>query len=200
MRPPTAENELNEVKGVDNFPLYPYIVQTQPTTAMTESTFIAQAPALRSKAIAVASRWVASDEAEDIAQDTLLRLWTLREAVQTPQHAEALVIKMAWQRCADGWRRCRTVPIDSGQAVADDRSAAPDACLEQADNEEWLHRRLASLPSMQYQVLRLRQVEQKSHTEIAAILGTTPHSVATLLSRARQQLLEAIRRRNRNHV
>ena len=107
---------------------------------------------------------------------------------------------MAWQRCADVWRRCRTVPIDSGQAVADDRTAAPDAHLEQADNEEWLHRRLASLPSMQYQVLRLRQVEQKSHAEIAAILGTTPHSVATLLSRARQQLLEAIRRRNRNHV
>ena len=126
---------------------------------MTESLFIAQAPTLRSKAIAVASRWVDADEAEDIAQDALLRLWTLREAVQTPQHAEALVAKMAWQRCADVWRRCRTVPIDSGQAVADDRTAAPDAHLEQADNEEWLHRRLASLPSMQYQVLRLRQVE-----------------------------------------
>lgn len=195
-----AANELNDVKGVDIPPFFPYMVQTQPTTAMTESLFIAQVPTLRSKAIAVASRWVDADEAEDIAQDALLRLWTLREAVQTPQHAEALVAKMAWQRCADVWRRCRTVPIDSGQAVADDRTAAPDAHLEQADNEEWLHRRLASLPSMQYQVLRLRQVEQKSHAEIAAILGTTPHSVATLLSRARQQLLEAIRRRNRNHV
>ena len=51
------------------------------------------------------------------------------------------------------------------------------------------------LPSTQYQVLHLRQVEKKSMEEIAGIIGITPASAATILSRARQRMLTEIRRR-----
>lgn len=167
---------------------------------MTESEFIVQASTLRSKAMAVAGRNVSAAEAEDIAQDVLLRLWTLRESVTSPQHAEVLATKMARQRCVDAWRRCHTVPINGQLVLPDDRTPSPIQMLVHADNEEWLDRQLNSLPSMQHQILRLRQVERKSHAEIAAILGTTPNSVATLLSRARRQLLEAIRQRNLHNL
>jgi len=46
-------------------------------------------------------------------------------------------------------------------------------------------------------VLYLRQVEKKSSEEIAQIVGITPESVSVLLSRARKQMLQEIRKRCR---
>ena len=63
------------------------------------------------------------------------------------------------------------------------------------EDEDWLLRKLASLPTRQYMVLRLRQVERKSAEEIAAIMGISPGSVPTLLARARHAMLEELRRR-----
>ena len=79
--------------------------------------------------------------------------------------------------------------------VAAVRSAAA-AAIEAEETDAWLQRRLQALPPMQHQVLRLRQIELKDNAEIAAILGIKPASVATLLSKARRQLLADIRKRN----
>ena len=69
--------------------------------------------------------------------------------------------------------------------------------VENSENELWLQKRLKALPSNQYQVLYLRQVEKKSFEEIAQIVGITPESVSVLLSRARKQMLQEIRKRCR---
>jgi V/A-type H+-transporting ATPase subunit I len=73
----------------------------------------------------------------------------------------------------------------------------PDVEVENSENELWLQKRLKALPSNQYQVLYLRQVEKKSFEEIAQIVGITPESVSVLLSRARKQMLQEIRKRCR---
>ena len=67
--------------------------------------------------------------------------------------------------------------------------------METQENDMWLQQKLLELPSTQYQVLHLRQVEKKSMEEIAGIIGITPASAATILSRARQRMLTEIRRR-----
>ena len=61
------------------------------------------------------------------------------------------------------------------------------------EDEDWLLRKLASLPTRQYMVLRLRQVERKSAEEIAAIMGITEGAVRVVLSRARARMMEVIR-------
>ena len=61
---------------------------------------------------------------------------------------------------------------------------------------EWLKNKLAQLPSTEYKILRLRQIERKTYDEIATMLGISPASVSTLLSRARNKILcEIIKRR-----
>lgn len=52
-----------------------------------------------------------------------------------------------------------------------------------------------NLPPKEYQILRMRQVEQLSNGEIAKLLGIEKTSVATLLSRARIKLFNEIKRR-----
>lgn len=164
---------------------------------MTDKELTDKAPDLRRIAIDMARRWKDADGAEDIAQDAMLRLWAMRGDLRSESHARALVSKIAYRLCVDDWRKQRTVPLDTGLPLSVDNSQSPANILEIDEDEEWLLQRISKLPPMQYQVLKLRQVEQKTHAEIAAILGTTPHSVATLLSRARQQMLEDIKRRNK---
>ena len=83
--------------------------------------------------------------------------------------------------------------------MMDERYPLPDERLETKDNEAWLNEQIAGLPAAEYHILHLRQVERKSNKEIAAILGMETTSVATILSRARHRLLEAIRKRNKQN-
>lgn len=101
----------------------------------------------------------------------------------------------ARNRALDMLRQSHTVSLTTGVTVVQSSSAA-DVAIEADETDTWLQRRLQALPPMQHQVLRLRQIELKDNAEIAAILGIKPASVATLLSKARRQLLADIRKRN----
>ena len=72
----------------------------------------------------------------------------------------------------------------------------PDEALEAQEDDRWLKQQLRSLPSTEYTILRMRQVEGLTNEEIACRLGLESTSVSTLLSRARRSLLEEIRKKN----
>ena len=69
--------------------------------------------------------------------------------------------------------------------------------LEYKELEEWLFRRIDQLPSTCGIILKMRQLEHRELDEIATLLGISKSSVSTLLSRARHQLLEQLKRRNK---
>lgn len=163
---------------------------------MTETEFTTIAAALRRLARERAKGFVDDYEAEDIAQDTMLRLWTFRSELTSRHHAEALAVVIAKQSGIDRMRKRRGVSLENSHSmIADTASSSPDSSLEERQNEQWLSQRMKSLPTNEYQVLHLRQAEHKSTADIAAILGITEGSVEVLLSRARHKLLAQIKRR-----
>jgi len=162
---------------------------------MDQRQFEQAAAQVRRQIVAVAQRTgIDGDDAEDVAQDVMLRLWNLRADIDTPAALAALARRAARNRSIDLLRARRTVPLGPD----DDRAShpSPHDQLEHDEALRWLEQRLAALPATQHEVLRLRQVERKTHAEIAAILGIQTASVATLLARARRSLLEEIRKRN----
>lgn len=182
-----------------------YTVRKAKNKKLNKQEFEHIAPALRRKSVEAArSCGLDIADAEDVAQDVLLKLWSLRDDLTAEQQAMsadrapgrllALAYVAARNLSLDRLRRRRTVPI-ADRPVADNVNTPPDKLLEIADNERWLEQRMARLPSTEYQVLRLRQVERRSNDEIAAILGIGAESVTTLLSRARRHLLEALKKR-----
>lgn len=169
---------------------------TSNKTDMDQATFETHATAARRSALS-ASRAMGVDphSAEDIAQETLIRLWSMREDLERFKSMVALAGVVAHRLCIDRFRR-RT---EEGEALTGEFPStliAADARLEEEDNERWLAQKLKTLPSTEYQVLHLRQVEGRSKEEIARLLGIEARSVATLLARARQRLLNEIRKRN----
>ncbi len=162
---------------------------------MDKSAFEQQARSWRQKALVVSRSCGADrDEAEDIAQDVMLRLWQMHDELERYDSPALLVALMARHLTRNHQRRRPPEELDEAVVIA--LNTGPHELLEQKENEQWLARRLEQLPTTQRTLLYMRQVERRSHEEIARLLGIEQTSVSTLLARARRTLLEDIKRRN----
>ena len=152
---------------------------------------------MRAKAVSTAERFgYSQDDAEDIAQDVMLRLWNLHEQLRDAAHLKASTAITAKRLCIDRWRTTHQhLKIDDVIPMVDEDSLYDQQ--EYAELEKWLDEQIDSLPSTSGMVLRMRQLEHRELSEIADILGIRQTSVSTLLSRARNELLNKLKRRNR---
>ena len=141
------------------------------------------------------SRALLTDEAdaEDVAQDVMVRLWSMCGELRA-EHVRGLASLMARSMSLNVLRSRQQ---ETREALVEDPLDAdsPFERLHEKEMAAWLEKRLQSLPSTQRIVLRMRQVERRSRSEIASILGLEVHSVETLLSRARRELLNEIKKK-----
>ena len=163
---------------------------------MERSAFEQQARTWREKALSVSTSCGAGrEEAEDIAQDVMLRLWQMHDELERFRSVEAIVTLMAKHLLRNHQRRKPSEALDEAMIVS--LNINPHDELEMKEDDAWLMKRLEQLPTTQRTLLYMRQVERRSHEEIATLLGIETTSVSTLLARARRTLLEEIKRRNK---
>jgi RNA polymerase sigma-70 factor (ECF subfamily) len=163
---------------------------------MTEKKFIEIVPHLRQIALE-SSRKAGSgpEEAEDIAQEVTVRLWEMAGRLEEISSLDAFTATVARHLSVSSYRKNRKFAGQDAFWKMTDRVAGPDEAMEAKDEGKWLERKLMELPSTEYAILHMRQVERLSNKEIALRLGIAETSVGTLLSRARRRLLEEIRKR-----
>ena len=162
---------------------------------METGAFEQEARSWRKKVLEVSlHNGAGKDEAEDIAQDVMLRLWQMHDELERYRSVEAIVTLMAKHLLRNHQRRKPSETLDEAIIITLDTS--PHDELETKENDEWLSAKLQQLPTTQRTLLYMRQVERRSHEEIATLLGIEITSVSTLLARARRTLLEEIKRRN----
>ena len=162
---------------------------------MTQEEFTHIASEMRRNAVSAAQKYgFAPDDAEDIAQDVMLKMWCLHEKVEKTRW-KALAQMTTRHVCIDRWR---ITHVHSGIAetlsVVDEDSLSDR--LEYAELEQWMDEQINTLPSTSRIVLTMRQLEHRELSEIASILGIKQTSVSTLLSRARKELMDKLKRRN----
>ena len=162
---------------------------------MDRVAFEQQARTWREKALSVSmSCGAGRNEAEDIAQDVMLRLWQMHDELERYRSIEALAALMAKHLLRNHQRRKPSETLDEAMIIS--LKTSPLDELEMKEDDVWLTKRLELLPTTQRTLLYMRQVERRSHEEIARLLGIETTSVSTLLARARRSLLEDIKRRN----
>ena len=170
---------------------------------MKNDAFEQQAPRLREVALkASATAGADADTAQDIAQETMIRLWQLewqsRDRIMKmrddprPSNLDGYAATIARHLTLNHLRRQQPLPIDE-RHNASQTTPSPLDLMVQREEEQWLQQRIRDLPPTQHAVLHMRQVEHRSNGQIAALLGIKETSVSTLLGRARRQLLEEIR-------
>ena len=165
-------------------------------SVMTQEEFTYIANEIRAKAVEIAGQFgYAMEDAEDIAQDVMLKLWSLHEQISDAAHLKASAAIVAKRVCIDKWRTTRQhVKIDDTMKIVDENTLHDR--LEYTELEHWLDEQIGNLPSTSGMVLRMRQLEYRELDEIADILGIKPTSVSTLLSRARRELYNKLKRKN----
>ena len=130
-------------------------------------------------------------EAEDIVQETFLKLLESGKRFDDPEYAKAFLIRAAINRCYDYLRSarhtrnialneavCEALPPDSGGFLHEDTRAVLDAM--QQIRPEYRN------------VIYLYYYEEYSIKEIAAILRKSSNTVSSWLTRARKQLKEVM--------
>lgn len=165
---------------------------------MDRQDFEKVVPELRLKLQRTALFYLADeDEAEDIVQDTLLKLWMTRDNISTTRgNMESLGVTIAKNLSIDRLRAMRRHQHDElTENIAHDNGDNAQTRLEQEEDENWIRATVRNLPDKYRAVLQMRQAEQMEFSEIARIMGTTETSVRVILSRARAKVMEQLKQR-----
>ncbi len=129
------------------------------------------------------------EEAEDIVQDTMLRVWNRREEWNLWETVEGFCLTICRNLAIDRSQKMDARHVELTPEVTElPDMAAPDKLMERDERLGILHRLIAELPEKQRTILQLRDVEGKSYKEIAEILQLTEEVVKVNLFRARQRI------------
>lgn len=168
---------------------------------MDKTQFEKYAVTVRERAIEVASQYVKGEIVEDVAQDTLLKLWVVHERLTDKSMMMAFATVISRNASIDQLRKQRLYDdIDSMQDM--ENNIVSDCVdghivMEELENEKWLMFAKKQLPDRLRIVLRMSQNEGLSNEDIAGLLGISEVSVRGMLSKARRRLLELLNRRNK---
>ena len=135
-------------------------------------------------------------EAEDITQDTLLRVWQARHQWPEIDSIQAYSLTICRRLAIDTTKakRSQNLSLSETAAAADALHATaplPDDELDSRQRVTAIRRIIDQLPEAQRTVVQLRDIEAYSYDEIAHITGLSETQVRVYLHRARAKLREA---------
>ncbi|HCM28664.1 MAG: hypothetical protein A2Z99_14560 [Treponema sp. GWB1_62_6] len=133
-------------------------------------------------------------EAEDIAQETFLRLvGKVREVGPNPA---ALLYRIARNLCIDTLRKKRTVPFGEEAAQVPDTAEGPEASAMSRESGDEARAAMEALPPGDRELCFLRYFEELSVRDIARLVGKSEGTVKFGLFRARGKIRKALEDRN----
>jgi len=137
------------------------------------------------------------EDAEEVAQETLLRVFESLDQLREPEHVRAWVFRIAKNACLMKRRKSIFAPeqeLSLDQIVTDARDCRrlPDTEVIESQMRDSLHRAIAELPDTYRAVVLLRDLEELSTEETAQILDISTDAVKTRLHRGRLALRQML--------
>ena len=127
-------------------------------------------------------------DAEDVAQEALLRLWKYCERLNADRNLEALAVKVAKNVCVDLYKSRNTYEDEITSDIASPPSQSADAELHAKEVQQEINEAMERLNPRERDLLKARQLEGKSAEEISEQTGIPKSSVKSMISMARKKL------------
>ena len=130
-----------------------------------------------------------SAEAEDIVQDTMIRVWNKRDEWAQFNSIEASCLMVARNLAIDRSQKSEAQNIElttETQEMSD--GSTPERQLERSEQMDLVRKLINELPEKQRTIIQLRDIEEKSYKEIADVMQLTEDQVKVTLFRARQRI------------
>ncbi len=127
-------------------------------------------------------------DAEDVAQEALLRLWKYCERLNADRNLEALAVKVAKNVCVDLYKSRNTYEDEITSDIASPPSQSADAELHAKEVQQKIDEAIERLNPRERDLIKARQLEGKSAEEISEQTGIPKSSVKSMISTARKKL------------
>lgn len=129
-------------------------------------------------------------EAEDIVQDTMLKVWARKDAWQTIESIEAFCYTICRNLALDSLRKMGNDndSLEETTIEKPDPSSNPLSQMQQKERMQMVKDAVNSLPEKQRSCMQLRDFEGRSYKEIAQVLNITEEQVKVNIFRARQAI------------
>ena len=130
------------------------------------------------------------EEAEDIVQDTLIKVWNKRDEWENIVSMEAYCLTICRNLALDKMklRANQNESIENIHLDTPDQGGNPYEQMQQKDRIDLVRRMVNALPEKQRSCIQLRDFEGKPYKEIAEILGITEEQVKVNIFRGRQAI------------
>jgi RNA polymerase sigma-70 factor (ECF subfamily) len=130
-------------------------------------------------------------DAEDVVQETMLKVWNCRERWDEIESMEAFCMTICRNIALDKQKRAdsQNSSLNEGHDAIDRSVAAnPEEQMVRQDRVELVRKLMNGLSVKQRTCMQLRDIEGKSYKEIAQILDITEQQVKINIFRARQTI------------
>ncbi|MGN0068976.1 MAG: RNA polymerase sigma factor [Prevotella sp.] len=127
-------------------------------------------------------------EAEDIVQETLIKVWNRRGQWAEIASMEAFCLTICRNLSLDHMKRAgnKTDPIEESEAGEDESN--PYEQMLMRNRVEIVRKLIDNLPEKQRTCIQLRDFEGKTYKDIAKIMAVTEEQVKVNIFRARQAI------------
>lgn len=149
---------------------------------------------LAPRLLGFATRMLGGDrhEAEDVAQEAMLRLWRIApEWRQGEARVSTWLYRVAANLCTDRLRKRRHDGLEEA-GEPEDPTPGAQARLEARERASAVVGALAELPERQRQAVVLRHFEGLSNPEIGAIMQISTEAVESLTARGKRALAASL--------
>jgi len=130
-------------------------------------------------------------EAEDVAQEAMVRVWTHAPRWQPLAAFRTWLTRVVVNLCLDRKRRAPMLELEAAGEVADPTPGAGEQA-EADERDRFLAEAIERLPARQRTAIVLTYREGMSNAQVADSLGTSVSAVETLLVRGKQNLRRAL--------
>ena len=161
---------------------------------MEVEDFKIQVLPLQDKLYSFALRFLGdSEDAKDAVQEVFLKLWKLRNSLDSYRSLVAFAMTVTRNHCLDRIKAKRTIPIEDNKVYSSQNvNITPGDILEIKDLAEIVRKIINELPENQRSVIQLRDIDGYDNQEIGEILKMDANNVRVLLSRARKKVREEL--------
>ncbi|WP_433528463.1 sigma-70 family RNA polymerase sigma factor [Micromonospora sp. CA-263727] len=133
--------------------------------------------------------------AEDLVQETLLRAWRNLASVASARSPQAWLSRVAHNLCIDQARRVTARPVEVAEDVTAVEWGPAESLYDAALDRAVLEPALRSLSAAHREALLLVYYQDRTHREVAGVLGVPPGTVKSRTHNATRELQRALHRR-----
>ena len=139
-----------------------------------------------------------ASDAEELAQETMVRVWqqrgTFRDGAEVRPWVFSIAVNLARNRLR-WWRRRPEVALEAWNEDGEGETGrAGEGALERKERAGAVREAIAALPVELREAIVLFEFEEMSQAEIAATVGTSVKAVEARVARAREKLRGALAR------